>query len=280
MAVRGYLDLVRLPNSLLSGIGASLSVLVYSGYRVDAALLLLGFTTGFALTAASMAVNDVVDSRVDSINKPWKPIPRGAATARGAVLLASVMVAIALALNATHSQAALITALAYCAIGLSYSFLRKHCWSHALVAVSTTGPVVYGYVVTGYPQGELHFTVLFSTVVFLVTLGREFLKAIQDYEGDMAQGYKTLATTLGLEKASKAMVLTGLAGSALAVYTTTLSVGLAYKAVIALAAVAYAHGVVSAHRKRLDKGSLEKSRKTTLVSMFIGILAFWLSKIG
>lgn len=280
MSMRGYVELVRPFNSILSGIGAAFSVLVYAGYVVDHLVLLLAFATGFLVTAASMIVNDVVDFDVDKVNKPWRPLPRGSVKKSSALKLALTLALIAIVANAVVGVVALLVVLVYCVIGVSYSFLRRHCWSHALVALSTTGPVVYGYVVAGLPRGDLRFTILFSAVIAVVTLGREFLKAVQDYEGDSRYGYKTLATVLGLEGASKVVALTGLMGVLLAAYTVTLDVSPAYRVLILLAAAIYLYGVYAAYIRRGDKKTIEKSRKMTLWAMFIGMVAFWLSKAG
>lgn len=280
MTLRAYLELVRLPNSILSGLGALFSILVYSGYSANPLVLSIGFITGFLLTGASMVVNDVVDLEVDKVNKPWKPLPRGDASVQSSLVLAVVMVAVALALNTYLGTPALLVSVVYCALGISYSFMRKYWWSHVLVATSTTGPVVYGYVVTGAPRRDLYFTTVFTAVVVAVNLGREFLKALQDYEGDLAKGYKTIATRLGVEKALRAMLVTGVVGSALALYTLALSVSLAYKALIAVAAALYAYSVLAAYKHSSRREVLENSRKKTLIAMFIGTVAFWLSKLG
>lgn len=279
MTLKAYIELIRLPNAILSGIGAVFSVLVYHEYAADYSLLVAGFLTGFLLTGASMTVNDLVDLEVDRVNKPWKPLPRGDAAVGLSLVLAVLMVTVVIAVNALIGVRALVVSTAYCVVGISYSFLRRCWWSHALVALSTTGPVVYGYVVAGLPPRDLYFTVLFSTVIVLVNLGREILKAVQDVEGDLKHGYRTVATVFGIEKASRAMLITGLAGSLLGIYTVTTSTGPAYKALMALATALYAHSVVKAYRNALNKVVSEKSRKRTLVAMFIGMAAFWLSKL-
>lgn len=275
MKVAPYLKLIRPPNALLSGIGASFAINVFSGYSADPLKLLIGFATGFLLTGASMIVNDIVDAEVDKLNKPWKPIPSGEADARAAGYLAASFAIIALLANALMGWEALAVSAIYAAIGIGYNFARKLWWSHALVAASTTGPVVYGYAVSGFPSSSLSFAALFSLVIFIVTLGREFLKAVQDFEGDSKRGYRTIATAFGVRKASIAMLLTGLAGSALGIATVAVCGGALYRALITLAAILYAYSIAVAYKR----GELERARKLTLAAMFVGMAAFWLSGI-
>lgn len=269
------MEIVRVPNCVLSGLGAVFSILVYTGYTIYYDYLIVGFLTGFLITASSMIVNDIVDIEVDKLNKPWKPIPRGDITQRKAWMLAVFTLSLALLLNYLLGIKALTIASIYTIIGLSYNFLRKQWWSHFLVALSTTGPIVYGYVVAGAPRNDLPFTIVFTVIIVLVTLGREFMKAIQDIEGDRKQGYATVATILSEEEASKVMLLTGVMGSAIGLYSITMETSTAYKVLITIAAVFYATSIIIAHR---NNNKLEKSRKNTLIAMYIGMIAFWLSK--
>jgi len=279
LSLRGFIDLMRLPNSTLSGLGAVFSILVYTGYRLEPTSLAIAFTTGFLVTASSMIINDVVDLEVDRVNKPWKPLPRGLIKPSIALKTAYILIAIAIALNTLLGPLRTVVTIIYSAIGVSYNYLRKHWWSHTLVAASTTGPIIYGYASAGAPAGEALFTALFTLVVFKVTLGREFLKAIQDIEGDSKLGYKTIATVYGVDKASRAMLTVGLAGSIIALSTIALNTSTAYKALIAIAATLYTVQVVEAHNHRGKREKLEKPRKYTLLAMYIGTTAFWLIKI-
>ncbi|MEM4602106.1 MAG: UbiA family prenyltransferase, partial [Desulfurococcaceae archaeon] len=164
-------------------------------------------------------------------------------------------------------------------VGIAYSFLRRHWWSHFLVAFSTTGPVIYGYVATGLPARDLYFTVLFSFTIFTVTLGREFLKAIQDVEGDRIHSYRTIATALGVEKASRATLFVSLIGSILGLATTTLSAGGVYKVLITIASILYSYSMFRALTRLSDREVLEGTRRKTLQAMALGMAAFWLSKL-
>ncbi|MCW3981515.1 MAG: UbiA family prenyltransferase, partial [Candidatus Bathyarchaeota archaeon] len=50
--------------------------------------LVLGFLTGFFLTASAMAINDFYDREIDAINEPRRPIPSGAVSPNEALVLA------------------------------------------------------------------------------------------------------------------------------------------------------------------------------------------------
>ncbi|MEM4913418.1 MAG: geranylgeranylglycerol-phosphate geranylgeranyltransferase [Desulfurococcaceae archaeon] len=280
MSAKYYVAMTRPVNSALSGAGALFAVMVYSNYSVTSTpLLLCAFTTGYFLTASAMLINDVVDLEVDRVNKPWKPLPSGKASPRTALALAVLLFIAGVLCNLAVSIWTLLVALTYGSIGVLYSYLRKHWWSSKLVAFSTTGPVIYGYTVAGFPTDTRVFTVIFALSIFLVTLGREVLKSIQDYRGDLVKGYKTIATVYGLNTAYRAMLLVGVLGALLALSTTALQVvSTPYKALISLAAVVYVSSIARAYINR-ETTQLEKQRKRTLHAMVIGTVAFWLSKL-
>ncbi|MGC8983006.1 MAG: UbiA family prenyltransferase [Desulfurococcaceae archaeon] len=281
MGVKHYLLMMRPANSALSGFGAAFAVLAYTGYSPRSLLLpTCAFATGFLLTASSMLVNDVVDVEVDRVNKPWKPLPSGKASPRAALALAAAFFLAGVLSGLPAGWPAVLVALAYGLLGVSYSYARKHWLSSTMVAASTTGPVVYGYVVAGLPAGLEAFTIVFAATMFLVTLGREYLKSVQDYEGDLKQGYKTIATVFGVEAAYKAMLAVGAGGAALGLSTLLLpGLSHAYKALIVLAAAAYLLSITRAYKERTSR-ALEKSRRATLAAMAIGMAAFWLSRWG
>lgn len=279
MRLRGLIETMRLPNSVLSGIGAVFSILVFTSYNPKVLALLIGFLTGFLLTASSMIINDVVDLEVDRVNKPWKPIPRGDITPGFAKQVSLSLVVAGISVNIILGVVAVIVALAYALIGIGYSYMRRYTWSHMLVALSTTGPIVYGYTVSGSSPEDLLFAVLFAATMFTVNLAREFLKAIQDIQGDKARGYKTIATIYGVEKASKIMITTAVIAVSIALSTTTLPLSNTYRVLITTAAGAYMYSMIKAYKYKAKPDKLESPRKTTLIAMTIGTLSILAAKL-
>nr|CAA29551.1 unnamed protein product [Desulfurococcus mucosus] len=283
MGVLDYFSMMRIPNSLMSGVGAVFMSLMFSNYCVDClgvVRLAAGFATGFTVTAASMLVNDVVDLGVDRVNKPWKPLPSGRASPRVALALSIFLPLIALAVNLSVDKGLALVTVVYSALGLGYSFLRKHWWSQLIVAASTTGPIAYGYVAAGSPSSSIHVALGLSITIFVVTLGREVLKAMQDVEGDRLHGYSTIPLKLGVEESAKLLVFAGIAGPAAGITTGVIAgSGIVYKAVISVAGGLYLYSMVKAYRKPREKNVLEEARKETLLEMMLGLVAFWMFRV-
>ncbi len=282
MGFRDYLSIIRPINCFMTGVGAVFAIMVYEQTIMPSMVkIIVGFLTGFLGCAAPMLINDYIDRRVDAINKPWKPIPSGKVNAEKSLFLSIVFLIIPILINLILGIEAFLTASLYILIGYFYSFLRKHWWSHGIVALSTTAPVVYGYVVAGAPQNKLLFTILFASTMFTVTLGREIVKAIMDIEGDKEYGYITIPIKYGIEKSVKIILLTAIIGPTLGILAGVIGgANILYLILIILAATIYVVEVNRVYKYKDIKEELEKTRKNMLKAMMIGLLAFWLSSIN
>ncbi len=284
MGLRDYLAMTRPVNSFMSGVGAAMALALYEGYRPGSPWpLLLAFATGYLSTASSMLVNDYVDAYVDSLNKPWKPIPSGRARPVTVRNLGFALAALSVLLNAAASPllhvglGAFAVVLAYTLLGSAYSYSRRFWWSHFLVSASTTGPVVYGFTLAGAPGERALFTLVFSIVVFTVTTGREIVKSLQDMEGDRRAGYRTIPIVFGVEAARRGVLVAGLASIPLSWLAYLAGGNTVFLALITLAALAYLAQCLSVYKNPFDKERLEKARVGMMASMLLGLTAFWAS---
>ena len=100
------LKLMRPVNALMMGfavlVGAALAGgLTPASWRG----LLLGFATGFLMTASAMALNDYCDREIDAVNQPDRPIPSGEVKPREALALMALLSLLALLLaHITHRR--------------------------------------------------------------------------------------------------------------------------------------------------------------------------------
>ncbi len=271
-----YLKMLRPLNSFMAGLGVLFAIYVYGGFNpFDPYILVIGFLTGFLGSSSSMLINDYVDRKVDAINKPWKPLPQGRVSPRNVLYLSIALLILGVIINIPIGFSASITALIYIVVGFMYSFLRKYWWSHFIVSFSTTGPIIYGYVLSGMPMDKLGLASLFALTIFFITSGREVLKAIMDVEGDKRYGYSTIPIVFGIGKARIIMVILGVTGSLIGVY-----IGLAgyantiYTVTISVAAIIYIYYILTAYKGINDQGVLEKARRNTLYAMLLGLIAF------
>lgn len=273
-----HMLITRPINSLLTGFAIVLSILVYSNWNIDILKLIIGFITGYAGSAAAMCVNDYVDVETDSINKPWKPIPSGLVSRSKALYMSIGFLLIAVLINIFDSKL-LTVALIYGSTSYFYSFLKKYWWRHLIVCFSTTAPIVYGYVASNMPREYLYFTLLYAATMFTATFGREIVKAIMDIEGDRENNYMTIPLKYGLDTSKKLLyatcvssIITGLVAGCTLKY-----IPIPYIVLILTAGSVYSYYLLktanSINNNFINMNLLMKTRKITLLAMFIGIVA-------
>ncbi len=200
--LKGLLQLIRPLNCLMMGFAVIVGASLVSDLSFTVNLL-LGFVTSFALTAASMLVNDFYDREIDAINEPNRPIPRGDVSPREALVFAIVLSIIGLAAAFQTNTESLIVAVIAWIISITYITEGKGTGLPGNLMVSAT--VVIPFIYGGLAVGQLETpTLLFVLIVFLSNTGREITKGIVDVEGDRAHNIKTLAVRFGERTAAVA----------------------------------------------------------------------------
>lgn len=191
----GFVELTRPGNAIAAGVltftGAFVAGATFGDtLPVVAAVLATVFATG-----AGNAVNDYFDRDIDAINRPDRPIPRGAVTATeakwfsvalfgGAVVSALVLPLVAIAIAVVN----LVALLAY-----TEFFKGLPGVGNVVVAALTGSTFLFGGAAIGDPLGALVLCILAA----LATLTREIVKDVEDIAGDREEGLRTLPIVVG-----------------------------------------------------------------------------------
>lgn len=205
--IRAYLHLIRPINCMMMGF----AVIVGAAVADSASLaemwlnLVFGFLTGFMLTGASMTINDYYDRNIDAINEPNRPIPSGLIKPNEALIFASVLTVIGFAAafftNSVYPLCLFVAIIAWGVFAM-YTTVGKRSGlpGNFLVSACVVIPFIYGSIsiVNGIGVNVL----IFVSMVFLSTAGREITKGIADVQGDKQQGVKTLAVRYGEKPAA------------------------------------------------------------------------------
>ncbi|HAR65443.1 MAG TPA: hypothetical protein DCR55_04435 [Lentisphaeria bacterium] len=141
--LRGWLELLRPPN-LFSVPGDPIIGALATGYVGSLSVLLPPVITVLLGYAYGLVLNDVVDYKVDSAERPERPIPSGRVPIWAAILLAISLAAAALAVSWEWAE----FVLALLALITAYNLL-KHVphLGEILMALTRVGSVVLGFVV-------------------------------------------------------------------------------------------------------------------------------------
>jgi geranylgeranylglycerol-phosphate geranylgeranyltransferase len=172
-------------------VGASLvSVLSFSFS------LVLGFITSFALTGASMAINDYYDREIDSTNEPNRPIPSGVVSPKEALSFALILSLLGFIAALMTNIPCFVVAVIAWAIFVTYTTEGKRSGlsGNFLVSACVAIPFIYGGFVVENPELPV---IIFAVIVFLSITGREVTKGIVDVEGDRSHNIRTIAVMYG-----------------------------------------------------------------------------------
>jgi len=164
--------------------------------------LIYGFSTGFMLTAASMAINDYYDREIDAVNEPNRPIPSGLIKPRKALAFSFILTAIGFSTAyLTNIFCFAIAIIAWTAF-VTYTTVGKRSGlpGNFLVSICVAIPFVYGSCAVASVV-ELK-VLIFASMAFLSNTGREITKGIVDVKGDKMQNVKTLAVRYGEKNAA------------------------------------------------------------------------------
>jgi len=281
--VRTYLELMRYGNCLMAGFAAVIGTLIafnilaseamgsyYPGNFpfLDSGLV---FLVVFLVSGAGNAINDYFDIRIDSINRPERPIPSGRVKLKEALyfsyLLFFLGTLLAFSINPVCGTIALFNSLLL--IFYAKTLKGTPLLGNLSIGYLTGSTFLFGASVFGFGGLKALF-VLFLLAALAIT-AREIVKDIEDMEGDKIEGADTLPLRIGAKKAGYLAVLIGFLALFLSPLPYLMSVlGLRYLYLVLLADL----GFLAAIRQILVRNNPTKSSKMFKIAMFFALLAF------
>ena len=191
-----YFQLTRPVNVLITFVSIPVACWIAGGTAYSWFFTLLAGFTGALVAAGANAINDAFDIDIDRVNRPDRPLPRGALTQYDARRMWLVLSIVALGINLLLNSAALL--IVFLSIALLYLYsarLKKTVLIGNLVIGLMTGMAfIYGGVVVG----RWERAAVPAIFAFLVNLARELLKDVEDMEGDRREHAVTLPVKYGV----------------------------------------------------------------------------------
>lgn len=153
----------------------------------------------FLVSAAANAWNDYLDVEIDRINQPQRPLPSGMVSLPAARNFSIVLAILATLLTLLINRHAFVIALASNGLLYLYSWRMKSTvlLGNAIVAFISAMSPVFG----GVAAGNVAPSLWLALIVLCAIMGREVLKTMADYEGDLRQQVRTIATAWGRRRA-------------------------------------------------------------------------------
>ncbi len=271
--LRAWMSLVRIGNSLIVGFAALVGYRVCGGNLLDPRAWIM-FIAATIIGAGTYAINDYFDREVDAINKPWRPIPSGLVSARTAYIASISMLCIGTALSLAITPLSFVIAALASILAYAYSWKLKRLLivGNLTVSFSAALSLVYGGAATPNPVPAL----VPALYAFLINLGREFLKGIEDVEGDRAYGVETLATRFGTRVAYVASLVVLAALIAISPLPfVVLGYSILYL-IVAILGVDVPSIVALSVARSLDPRKAWEATRIMKIPLFLGLVAFFI----
>ncbi|WP_295722334.1 UbiA family prenyltransferase [uncultured Methanobrevibacter sp.] len=193
-----YLEIIRPGNAIMAIIAVILMGFVGHDFGIA---LILGMLATFLALGGGNAINDVFDVKIDSINKPTRPIPSGRIKLKTGKIYSLGLMAVAvivggiISLIVNHFGPVLIV-IGACILEYFYARDLK---STVLIGNISVGLLtglcfLFGGVIIGCKNGNIQIikiSLILAFFAMLMTTAREIVKDIEDIEGDKKEGAKT-----------------------------------------------------------------------------------------
>jgi len=195
--IKHYYKLGRPINALAGCIAVFLS-----GYVAGPASwwpIIMAAITVLLITVSTNAWNDYIDIEIDRINKPERPLPAGLISPRGALIFFIAGSAFSLITAALINLPAFLIALGSNILLYIYSWKLKCTVLFGNAAVASI--IALCFIFGGVAAGNVKPVLMLAITVFFAIMGREILKTMADYRGDLQQNCRTIAIAWGMKTA-------------------------------------------------------------------------------
>lgn len=201
-----YLELVRPHNVIVAVLCVILGMLAASralGRPLQASEIVIASAVVALVSAGGYTINDYFDYKVDSVNKPYRPIPSGRIGLREALYFSLVLGAVGISLSTLFGPLSFIFVSLNSLLVYGYSAKIKE-WGvvgNVVVSFEGSASIFYGSLVVYSQTGDhkaLTSAIAPIAIAFTLLLGREIVKTVEDYYADSVRGVKSLPRTIGL----------------------------------------------------------------------------------
>ena len=171
---------------LLGGYVAATGAWISIGLAVLATVL---------VSASANTWNDYLDIEIDRINQPQRPLPSGQIKPRNALIFSLILAGLSLLIGLFINLPALLIIILSNLLLFIYSWKLKSTvlLGNLIIAFISGMSAVFGGVAAGNPRP----TIVLFVIIFVSILGREVLKTMADYEGDLKESVRTISTVWG-----------------------------------------------------------------------------------
>lgn len=285
MKFKDAIEILRPINDIMGSLTVIIGIL-NTRAQIDPFILIfniiLGVITYFFIAGSGMVINDYYDIEIDKINRPERPIPRGAITLKQAKFLWIITSLIGIAIAVLHSLVFnigflnIIIVVFFVFMGWVYAAWGKKSGfiGNIIVSISFSIGLIYGAVLNNSNVPPYIFF-FFSTSFFLL-LSREIIKGCEDIEGDRNQGVKTLAIRIGIKNATIFSLVFALlaVGFFILPYFTNIINPTLFLITMAFGLVVVLYAIILMLKRNLIRKDFKKISLLLKIAALLGLVAF------
>ncbi len=290
MKFKDAVEILRPINDIMGSLTVIIGILNTRTGIPDENLIInfiFGILTYFFIAGSGMVINDIYDIEIDKINRPERPIPRGAITLKHAKYLFVVVLSIGLVLSIIHSVILdlnflnVIIAAIFGLMGWLYAKWGKKSgfFGNLIVSISFSIGLIYGAILNSF-EIPIYIYYFFLTCFFLL-LSREIIKGCEDIEGDKEQGVKTLAIQIGIKKSAYTSMIFAILAVIffiLPIFTNIINIFL-YSISMVFGIIVVLYAVILTLKSNLKKESFSKISLLLKTGAFLGLITFIFASI-
>jgi 4-hydroxybenzoate polyprenyltransferase len=204
-SLNGHIKILRPLNLIIGAVTVLISASILQQLNeIATVLLIIGVVVSY--NAAANVINDYCDIDVDRINRPERPLITGGVAPNTAKWLAIILFAFG-SLLATQLplRATLIAFLIAMPLMILYSYYLK---ARPLVGnISIAFILGLTFIFTGVALGAWQPMLIPAALAFSLTLVRELVKDIADFDGDKSADLTTFPILVGVERAVQLVII-------------------------------------------------------------------------
>lgn len=279
-----FLSLVRFEHGIMYAVAVIIGALMVGGFESLSSAVLIGCLVSVFLEFGAFSLNDFVDLKTDRANRRTdRPIVTGKVSSFAALIIGFLSFAIAnlVAFSYLHPLAFWVIFM-FSIISILYDFALKNLpfIGNAVIALTMAVPFVFGaLIVSDAAASSIQPVLCLSAIAFLVGLGREIMKDIEDVKGDASVGARTLPVMIG-SRSSAMLAAVFFLSSVMLSFLPMLT--FFYGKAVYLLVLVTDLILVNISRELLYARSLQvlrNGRKNSLIAVGIGLVAFLLAAL-
>jgi len=274
--IERYIELLRPSNFVITVMSVFVSCLLAGGDAGHTPAMILASLAAGLIGGGGMVINDIFDVGIDRINKPERPLPRGAVTLRSAAVFYALLTSVGLLLNLfLHSVAQVIAAGAVVLIFFySYRLKSTPLFGNVTVGLLTGLAFIYG----GAAVGNIDRAIIPAIFALLINIGRELIKDMEDVEGDALHHASTFPVKFGMRPALvvATLFLLAVVGSTIVPFADH-QYGVLYFVIVFVGVDCVVAFVLLSMWKNSSPKNLNKLSVILKYDMLIGLIAIYLS---